>query len=363
MKIPKELDELIDIGVIEQVLRPLQSGKEAQVFLVRHEGEVRIAKVYKDAQNRSFKHRSQYTEGRKVRNSRQNRAMQNKSRFGKAEMEAAWKAAEVQVLRKLQLAGVRVPQAYDFIDGVLIMEFICTKEGEPAPRLAEVQYKKEEAGIVLKQLIQDVVKMLCAGIIHGDLSDFNILIDENGPVIIDFPQAVDPLSNNNARKLLIRDVKNVTYFLSRFDRSLRKLRYGPEMWSLFDKGELQPDTVLTGYYVDPTKEVDTAAVLREIQIAAREEAQKRGLSKYQKKQQSSNSFQRKPNDPKPLTEEEVRRLDEMDAKKASERSAKKAEQRRSRNSRQHNNKKGSSHSNRNSNGGNRKFQHKKKFRK
>ena len=161
-----------------------------------------------------------------------------------------------------------------------------------------------------------------------------------------------------------RDARLISYFLSRFDRSLRKLRYGPEMWSLFEKGQLQTDTVLTGHYVDPTKEVDTAAVLREIQIAAREEAQKRGLSKYQKKQQSSNSYQRKPNDPKPLTEDEVRRLDEIDAKKSYERSAKKAEQRRSRNSRHNNKKRGSSsHSHRNSNGGNRKFQHKKKFRK
>jgi RIO kinase 1 len=359
MKIPKELDELIDIGVIEQILRPLQSGKEAQVFLVRHKGEERIAKVYKDAQNRSFKHRSQYTEGRKVRNSRQSRAMQNKSKYGKAEMEAAWKIAEVQVLRKLQAAGVRVPEAYDFIDGVLIMEFICTPEGEPAPRLADVEYSRKDAKNVLQILIRDVVKMLCAGIIHGDLSDFNILIDEQGPVIIDFPQAVEPLSNNNAKRLLIRDVKNITKFLSRFDRNLRKLRYGPEMWSMFEKGELQPDSVLTGHFVDPTREVDTEAVLREIQIAAREEAQKRGLSKYAKKQQTTKkSSTLRSNDPKPLSEDEVKKMDALDARKSDQRRSKKFKKR---NNHDKNKPNFNSKNNKNS-GNNKRFQHKRKFR-
>ena len=315
MKIPTELEDLIDIGIIEEIIRPLQSGKEAQVFLVRHQGSLRIAKVYKDAQNRSFKHRSQYTEGRKVRNSRQNRAMNNKSKFGRSEMEAAWKATEVQILRKLKTAGVRVPEAYDFIDGVLIMELIGSEEGEPAARLADVEYTPEEAKSVLLLLVREVVKMLCAGVIHGDLSDFNILIDEKSPVIIDFPQAIDPASNNNARRLLIRDVKNITFFLSRFDRNLRQLRYGPEMWSLFEKGELKPDTELTGHFVDPIKEVDTESVLREIQAAAREEAQKRGISKYAKKQQSTQKFSFKSNDPKPLTTEELEKLDALDTNK------------------------------------------------
>ena len=286
MRLPKALKGVVDLGVIDSVIRPLQSGKEAQIYLVEAKGERRVAKVYKDASNRSFKHRSEYVEGRKVRNSRQQRAMDKKSKFGRAEMEAAWKSAEVDVLHRLHNTGVPVPTPYEFVDGVLIMELITGVDGAPAPRLIDVTFTYKEAEEMLKVLVQYVVKMLCAGVVHGDLSDFNILIGANGPVIIDFPQAIDPAKNNNARKLLLRDVKNLTFFLSRFCRRLKKRKYGPEMWDLYQDGKLTPETVLSGRYVPPNKRVDTNAVLREIQATAREEAQKRarlGPSKYAKK--------------------------------------------------------------------------------
>ena len=286
MRLPKALEKSLAVGVIDTVIRPLQSGKEAQVYLVESQGEVRVAKVYKEATNRSFKHRAEYEEGRKVRNSRQQRAMNRKSKFGRSEMEDAWKSMEVDVLRRLHKIGIPVPTPYEFVEGVLIMELITDGSGNPAPRLVDVRMSPKEAEAMLKNLVHQVSRMLCEGVVHGDLSDFNILIGKDGPVIIDFPQATDPATNNNARKLLLRDVKNVTYFLSRFCRRLRKCKYGPEMWALYEKGKLTPETVLTGRYVRKENSVDTNAILREIQAVAREEAQKRdrlGLSKYAKK--------------------------------------------------------------------------------
>jgi RIO kinase 1 len=283
MRLPSALVGLLDDGIIDEVVRPLQSGKEAQIFLVMVGDDLRVAKVYKETNNRSFKHRADYTEGRRVRSSRDQRAMQKRSKFGRAAMEEAWSQCEVDMLRRLQGAGVRVPEIYDFVDGVLIMELIKDEKGQPAPRLADLSFSAPDAKALLENLVQEVVKMLCAGVVHGDLSDFNILMDANGPVIIDLPQAIDTAHNSNAKRLLIRDVNNLRLFLSRFSRRLRKLKYGQEMWALYDKGTLEPDTVLTGKFQESTKKADSEALLREIQAAAREAAAKReeiGVSKY-----------------------------------------------------------------------------------
>ena len=284
MSLPTALTDLLDLGVIQEVLRPLQAGKEAQIFLVRSQGETRVAKVYKEATERSFKHRSDYTEGRRVRNSRQQRAMNKNTRFGRQQNEAAWRSAEVDCLYKAFEAGVRVPTPYEFVESVLIMELIGNGQGAPAPRLSDLSWSPKDAKALLEHLIQEVVRMLCAGVVHGDLSDFNILVDTEGPVIIDFPQAVDPAANRQAKRLLLRDVTNLTNFLGRFAPHLRKRRYGPEMWGLYERGELKADTVLTGRFKRSTRVADTRSVLAEIQFAAKEEAAlqeaRGGPSKY-----------------------------------------------------------------------------------
>jgi RIO kinase 1 len=189
------------------------SGKEAEVFLVHAGGQLRVAKVYKAAQNRTFKNRASYTEGRKVRNSRDQRAIDKRSRHGRAQDEAAWRSTEVDVIYRLQEAGVRVPVPHHFIDGVLVMEMVADAHGEPAPRLAEVSLDRGQAIRVFERLLGEVVRMLCAGIVHGDLSEFNVLMSADGPVVIDFPQSVDAAGNQNARKLLLRDVENLKRFL------------------------------------------------------------------------------------------------------------------------------------------------------
>ena len=246
MRAQERLEVLMEQGAIQEIIRPLMSGKEAEVYLVLSDDEIRVAKIYKTANNRSFKHRAEYTEGRKVRNSRSQRAMGSRSRFGKEQEEAAWRNAEVDVIYRLAAAGVRVPEPYVFIDGVLVMELIQDFDGEPAPRLCDVELAPDEAMAVFKTLLKDVVRMLCAGVVHGDLSDFNVLMSPEGPVIIDFPQAVDPAHNRNAQKLLIRDVKNLTSFLSRWAPSLKKTRYAEEMWALYEKNDLDPETEQIG---------------------------------------------------------------------------------------------------------------------
>ena len=251
------------------------AGKEAEVFLVVHEGEVRVAKLYKEAAHRSFKHRSAYTEGRKVRNSRSARAMEKRSGFGRQEEEDAWKAAEVECIYRLREAGVRVPEPYVFAEGVLIMELIAEDNGEPARRLVDLTPTPAEAERMFHFLLREVVKMLLAGVVHGDLSDFNILMSADGPVIIDFPQAVDPAHNNNAKKLLIRDVDNLTWFLGRWARSLRGTRYGKEMWQLYERNELTSETKLTGRFKGSNKKADTRSLLDEIAAATAEENRRR----------------------------------------------------------------------------------------
>ncbi|MDG1483133.1 MAG: hypothetical protein P8R54_26325 [Myxococcota bacterium] len=275
MRVPSSLMPLMDQGVIEEVIRPVQSGKEAEVFLVISRGERCIAKVYKDTQSRSFKHRSQYTEGRQTRNTRDQRAMSRRTRYGRGEEEQAWRSKEVDVLERLQNTDVPVPRLYDFIDGVLVMEMIVDENGEPAPRLADVNLHPDEARELFFMLLHGVKCMLCVGVVHGDLSDFNVLLTARGPVIIDFPQAVDPAHNRNARQLLIRDVRNLTSFLARFVPNLRRTKYGEEMWELYERGELTPDTRLTGKVKRKSGAVDLDSLMAEIASANEEDKKRR----------------------------------------------------------------------------------------
>jgi len=271
----ERLTALLDIGVVDEIVRPLMSGKEAEVFLVVSQGERRVAKLYKESTSRSFKHRAEYTEGRRTKNTRQQRAMSRRSKYGREQEEAAWRSAEVDAIYRLRAAGVRVPEPYDFVDGILIMELIAGIDGEPAPRLVDVSLGRDEAEATHLQLIREITRMLCAGLVHGDLSDFNVLMTPAGPVIIDFPQAVDAATNNNARKMLLRDVRNVTSFLARFSPRLHKTKYGEEMWALYEQGKLAPDTELTGRFEKPKRGVDLMGILDEIYAAEVEERRRR----------------------------------------------------------------------------------------
>jgi len=271
MKTPKGLQDLIDEGVIDQVLRPLKSGKEASVYVVRSGDDIRCAKVYKDMAQRSFQARVQYQEGRKVRGSRQARAMGKATKFGRKEAEAAWKNAEVDALYQLTAAGVRVPKPYGYFGGVLVMELVTDAEGYSAPRLGEVELSPDTAREYHRFLMQQVARMLCVGLIHGDLSEYNVLVGPEGPVIIDLPQAVSASGNNNARTMLRRDVGNITISLSRFAPELLDTHYGEEMWALYELGELHPDTQLTGRFEFDERIADVDSVMQSI-IDAREEA-------------------------------------------------------------------------------------------
>ena len=274
MRTPEALETLVEYGIIEEVLRPLMSGKEAQIYLVISGGERRVAKVYKEAQDRSFRQRAEYTEGRKSRNSRDARAMAKHSRHGKAQDEAAWRSAEVNAIYCLSAAGVRVPAPYHFVDGVLVMELVTDAQGDPAPRLGDLQFEPGGAREVYEHLITQVVRMLCAGVVHGDLSEFNVLMGADGPVIIDFPQAVDPASNASARKLLIRDVDNLHRFVARFVRGGRPLPYAQEMWDLYQANLLTPETPLRGRHAASQRPTNTADVLAIIGDAERDHRRK-----------------------------------------------------------------------------------------
>ncbi len=274
MRTPLALLPLIEYGIVEEVLRPLMSGKEAQIYLVLAGGEQRVAKIYKEAQQRSFKHRTQYTEGRKTRNSRDRRAMNKRSRHGKSQDEAAWRSAEVNAIYRLQAAGVRVPIPYHFIDGVLVMELVKGADGQPAPRLGDMHFDPADAQAIFDHLIREVIRMLCAGIIHGDLSDFNVLMGADGPVIIDFPQAVDPASNQSARKLLLRDVDNLHNFLGRFVHG-RRAPFAQEMWDLYQQNLLTPETQLTGRHARSSRPVNTREMLALIGEVNRDEQRRR----------------------------------------------------------------------------------------
>jgi RIO kinase 1 len=280
MRTPEGLQALLDDGIIDEVTRQLKSGKEASVYVVRCGSEVRCAKVYKDMAQRSFQQRAQYQEGRKVRGSRQARAMAKSTRYGRKEQESAWKSTEVDALYQLVAAGVRVPQPFGFFNGVLLMELVTDAEGHSAPRLGEVELSPERAREFHRFLIDQVVRMLCVGLIHGDLSEFNVLIDAAGPVIIDLPQAVNAAGNNNAFAMLERDVRNITETLGRFAPELLGTDFAAEMWALFEQGELKPDAKLSGIFIKDETNANLDDVVQAIEDA-REEAVRRQLGRDQ----------------------------------------------------------------------------------
>jgi RIO kinase 1 len=261
-------------GLISEVICPLMSGKEADVFVVRCGSELRCAKIYKDSIKRSFKKAAQYTEGRKVRNSRRPRAMEKGSRFGRQQQEETWQNAEVDALYRVSNAGVRVPTPYGCTEGVLLMELITDDAGDVAPRLNDVSMSAEQARDDHALMMHYVMRMLCVGIVHGDLSEFNVLVNNDGPVIIDLPQAVDAASNNNARAMFERDVRNMTEYYGQYAPELLDTRYALEMWALFEEGDLHENYELTGYAELDTHEADLDSVIKEIQAALEEEEER-----------------------------------------------------------------------------------------
>jgi RIO kinase 1 len=285
MKAPPRLQSLVEEGLIDSVVRQLMSGKEAMVYVVRRGDETLCAKIYKEATNRSFRQAVDYTENRKVKNSRSARAIAKPSKFGRQEQEAAWQSAEVDALYRLAEAGVRVPQPYNFCDGVLLMELVTDANGDAAPRLNDVAFTPQQALAHHATLITEVVRMLCAGVVHGDLSEFNILLAHSDvagqpdgidfPVIIDLPQAVDAAGNNHAQRMLMRDVANLRDFFGQFAPLLKQTQFGPEMWSLYQAGLLTNDTSLTGLFDRAHADVDMQGILREIDDAQAEEAARR----------------------------------------------------------------------------------------
>jgi len=272
MKAPPRLQTLIDEGLIDTVVRQLMSGKEAMVYVVRCGDETRCAKIYKEATNRSFRQAVDYTENRKVKNSRMARAMAKGTKFGRQATEAAWQSAEVDALYKLADAGVRVPTPYNFAEGVLLMELVTDAHGDAAPRLNDVIFTPDDARRHHASLLVEVIRMLCAGIVHGDLSEFNVLLAEDGPVIIDLPQAVDAAGNNHAHRMLLRDVGNLRDFFGQFAPELLRTHYGDEIWELYQRGALSPDTVLSGTFVREVGPVDVRGLMREVDDAKSEEA-------------------------------------------------------------------------------------------
>ena len=275
MKIPKRLQPLLEDGLIDEIICQLKSGKEAQVYTVRCGDTIRCAKVYKEANKRSFKQAVQYQEGRTVRNSRRARAMQKRTSYGQKESEEAWLSAEVDALYRLADAGVRVPQPYSFIDGVLLMELITDGNGHAAPRLSEVSFSPELALEYHNRLISEIVRMLCTGLVHGDLSEFNVLIDPTGPVIIDLPQAVNAAGNNSAKMMLTRDINNMSNYFGNFAPELLTTAYAHEIWDHYESGNLTPDTVLTGYFAESNISADIDDVMKVIDDAREEEMDRR----------------------------------------------------------------------------------------
>ncbi len=274
MKIPKRLVPLLEDGLIDEVQRQLLSGKEATVYVVRSGSDIRCAKVYKDVAQRSFKQAVEYREGRKDRNSRRSRAMERGSKFGRRQLEESWHNAEVNALYKLAAADIRVPTPYGCFDGVLLMELVTDADGYVAPRLNDIELTQAEAREGHALMMEYAVKMLCAGLVHGDLSEFNVLQDEHGPVIIDLPQAVDAAANNHAKELFMRDVNNMTTYYGQYLPELLKTDYANEIWALYESGELSPSSALTGYFEQPTVAADVDGVLSEIAAAFDEEQER-----------------------------------------------------------------------------------------
>ena len=274
MKFPKRIQPLIDDGLVDEVISQLMSGKEATVYVVRCGTEIRCAKIYKEANQRSFKKAVEYREGRKGRNSRRARAMEKGSKFGRKQQEEAWQNAEVNALTLLANSGVRVPETYGCFDGILLMELITDDEGVVAPRLNDIyltpELALEDHAVVMKY----VMRMLCAGVVHGDLSEFNVLVDNYGPVIIDLPQVVNAAGNNNARAIFERDVNNMTAYYGRYAPQLLDTNYAKEIWALYEEGTLHPDVELTGHFEESTEAADVDVVLQEIQAAFAEEQER-----------------------------------------------------------------------------------------
>lgn len=275
MKIPPRLEPLLEEGFIDTVVRQLMSGKEAMVYVVRLGDETFCAKIYKESNQRSFRQAVDYTENRQVKNSRQARAMAKGTKFGRQAQEAAWQSAEVDALYLLAAAGVRVPKPHNFCEGVLLMELVTDANGDAAPRLNDIQMSAPEAKKHHASLIKEVVRMLCAGVVHGDLSEFNILMAADGPVIIDLPQAVDAAGNNHAQRMLLRDVNNLRQYFGQFDHALLSSNYGLEIWDLYARGILTETTELTGNFVTKHKPVDLRGVMREIDETVKENQMKR----------------------------------------------------------------------------------------
>jgi RIO kinase 1 len=274
MKTPKRILPLVEEGLVDAVIRQLMSGKEATVYVVRCGEETRCAKVYKEANQRSFRQAASYQEGRKVKNSRQARAMEKGTRYGRKMQEEMWQNAEVDALYRLAAAGVRVPKPYICFEGVLLMDLVTDAAGNAAPRLNDIELTEPQALKYHAQLLHEVVLMLCAGVIHGDLSEFNILVDGEGPVIIDLPQAIDAAGNTEAGPMLERDVANLATYFSRFAPQLATTQYGKEIWALYVAGLLRPETVLTGRIELDKRPADVGAVMREIQLARKEEEER-----------------------------------------------------------------------------------------
>lgn len=274
MKIPKRLQPLVDDGLIDEVISRLMSGKEADVFIVRCGDHIRCAKVYKDAVKRSFKKAAQYQEGRKVRSGRQARAMEKGSNYGRQQQEEIWQNAEVDALSRLARADVRVPETFGCVDGVLLMELVTEESGDVAPRLGDVTMSEEQAIEDHTLMMHYIMLMLCAGIVHGDLSEFNVLVDDYGPVIIDLPQAVNAAANNSAEEMFARDVNNMRRYYGGFAPSLLKTQYAKEMWALFEEGNLTPNSILTGEFEDSGESADVDAVLEEIKAVMKEEQER-----------------------------------------------------------------------------------------
>ena len=277
MKTPKRLESLLEDGLINEVVRPLMSGKEASVYVVRCGTELRCAKVYKEANRRSFRHASEYQEGRTTRNTRDARAMAKGSKHGRKEQEDSWQNAGVTALFQLAAAGVRVPKPFDFQDGVLLMELVGDGLGGVAPRLNDVDLEPADAREFHAFMIAEIVKMLCAGLVHGDLSEFNVLLGPEGPVIIDLPQAVNAVANNHAFSMLERDVGNMAEYFGQFAPELRYTKFAKEMWALFEDGKLTPESQLTGEFAEPEDSADVDAVLREIKDALAEQARREAM--------------------------------------------------------------------------------------
>lgn len=270
MKIPQKFETLVHNGIVDEVVCQLMSGKEAEVYVVRSMGEMRCAKVYKDADNRSFSKQAQYQEGRKMRNSRQARAMEKHTSYGRKQQEGCWQNAEVDALHRLAAAGVSVPRIFSYVEGILLMELVVDKNGNNAPRLNDVKLTGAQAREYHHSLIAQIVLMLCAGLVHGDLSEYNVLVGSAGLVIIDLPQAINSAGNNNAARMFERDVANMTAYFGRFAPEVLTTDYGREIWKLYTTGELSPETILTGRFEESSISADVQGVMRDVESARRE---------------------------------------------------------------------------------------------